>query len=1280
MHRRRNRGTVGNNPDAGLQGAAFQVLAHNDRGRAGAADRVVTRARGQIRRPMKQAILSGPYRPLAQLGAGTDGVSYRAVGAEGIVELRVLSAARGHTARWPSLAKRLQLASLLDHPAALRIHRLSLESDPPYLALEWAEAEIGGTAKPVPVVLRSIVALAGAVAAAHRLGLAHGRIGVDRALLYAEGGGARLDFTGVETRPPAEVGDGGDPGTVPGSENPAGLPDFAADVHALGALILAAAGRDGSRSGETAHDALDRLVSEMMAPEPADRPAAAEVRNRLALIVAGDASPGLDMGRVAEARVALEADDATSDFELAALPPSPSGLSPREGQGRLRLLERLGRPVAGPAAPPTQLGRYRVLEQIGRGGMGAVYRAQDLADGSIVALKVQNPEWARRPEALRRFRKEARLLAEVNNPFITNLLEANEDDGVPFLVLEYVAGITLGRHLATLGRLEERVALTILADVARGLADAHGRGIVHRDVKPDNILFLNAVAPADTGFALEGQEAGGDDQGGAGAPTAALFPELPRVKLSDFGIARRVFEAEALTVPGGVLGTPLYMAPEQGSGAAIGPGADVYAMGATLYHMLAGRPPFLGDDHFALMAKHRDDPLPSLLALAPEVSGGAIHIVETALSKAVGARYPDASALLRDLESLLRGEPISVSTHPKLPSADAAGLLEYRFTWDLEASPRELWPFVSDTERLNRAVGLPAVDFSSLPGGLRGSHQIGTFRKLGMRATWEEHPFEWVEGRRMGVLREYSRGPVRWLASVVELTPRAGGGTTLLHHVRLLPRGVLGRGIMHVEVGIRGHHALDRVYRRIDASIADAERAGRPDADPFEGPPPPAGSRRRRLAAALEALVRRGVLASLVERLGEFLDQAPSQEVARIRPLVLARRWGLDPEPVVAACLQAAGEGLLILNWELVCPACRLPSENRPSLRDLPDRRGRCDVCQMDFELDFAESVELVFRADPRVRAADTGIYCIGGPAHFPHVVAQVRASPGERVELDLALAAGAYRVRAPQLPYVFDFRVVPSASAGFLEISLAAGPASTTPRALRPGSQRLTFANDCGREVVLRLERIAARADALTAARASSLALFRELFPAEVLAPGQLIRVTHVTLLVTGLEDAGNLYEEMGDARAFGILHDHLRRQDDAVRRAGGAPIKTVGDGILAAFSDPVAALRAGLALRDLAPAMSAGRALRPRLAIHRGPALTATLDDRLDYFGATVSRVGSLLASARGGELVLSETVAADPAVSALLCSLDVEGIPHHAVEAGRAIVLKVSCPSQF
>jgi class 3 adenylate cyclase len=395
----------------------------------------------------------------------------------------------------------------------------------------------------------------------------------------------------------------------------------------------------------------------------------------------------------------------------------------------------------------------------------------------------------------------------------------------------------------------------------------------------------------------------------------------------------------------------------------------------------------------------------------------------------------------------------------------------------------------------------------------------------------------------------------------------------------------------------------------------------------------------------------------VVERLGDFLALAPPQEVARIRPLALARRLGLDPTQVIAACLHGAREGLLVLLWDILCPVCRIPSEVKDTLKALRDH-GRCEACNLDFDLDFANSVEMIFRAHPEVREVEVATYCVGGPAHSPHVAAQLRLAPGERIELELALTEGAYRLRGPQLPFTIDFRVEPTATATGWDLSLGRGPDPTLPRLLRSGRQLLALTNDHSEELVVRIERTVARDDALTAARASALALFRELFPGEVLSPGQLVSVATVTLLVTGLEDAAALYRELGDARAFAVIHEHFRLLDERIRQEGGALVKTVGEGLVAAFNEPVAAVRAALDLQAVLRRGEKTQGLRLRVGVHRGAAMAATLNGHLDYFGSTANLAALLPGLVSGGELALTQEVAGDPQVAALLRSRGLGG----------------------
>ncbi len=1159
------------------------------------------------------------YRLLAQLSAGTDGVAYRAEAPGGVpVELHLLAGARADPLRWPILERRLRLCGLLDHPGARKVLHFSTKDDPPWVVFESADGQALDKTLRVPVDLEKALALTAALAeclaAAHRLGLVHGRL-TPGSVISRPSGVLQIDFTGLRT------------GSTVDRDAPS---DPTADVKSLGMILRWLL--TGRLPGE-AELALEGFP--------------AEARRFLEDLRATDPAGGTSIREVVE-RIRRLNDSLSSTRRVGEEGPTATSLA--DNNDAKSLLER-GR-----------LGRYRLHEQIGQGGMGTVFRAEDLLDGRIVALKVLRTDQAANPITLKRFRKEARMLTEINNPHVTNLLDVNEDDGVHYLVLEFVRGQSLEQVLEERGRFPEREALEIVADVARGLAAAHARGVVHRDVKPGNILLSAACEVRRAELKTIQSE--------DGAVLELRTPHAARrtAKLSDFGLARHVVQTESMEVTraGVILGTPLYMSPEQCAGGVLDTRSDVYSMGATLFHLLAGRPPFQAAGMVELFALHANQAPPPLRSLNSELSEDVGRVVERALAKTPADRHPDAAAFLRELERMLRGEPADLALHPRRPDAGPRRVLRYEFTWDLESPPAQLWPHVSNTERLNRAAGLTAPRYTiappkeddtqrlssaDVPIGAR-TRRFAEMRAAGVPVAWEEHPFEWIEGRRFGVLREFTRGPFRWYTSVVELAPR-GPGTRLTQRIDIEPNGLLGRTIAAFEIGLRTRRNLGRVYQRIDAALVGklAETGSTPP-DPFEETAGLGRARREQLDLIADELLRRGVHSETLLRLLAYVAEASSQDVARIRPIALARALGLDADAVVTACLHGVRAGLFLLLWDVLCPSCRIPTAVKDTLKMLREHE-HCAACNLNFELDFANSVELIFRAHPEIRDCELGTFCVGGPAHSPHVVAQARVAQGERLELDLALAEGAYRVRGPQLPFVINVLVRANGATPRLDLNLSHPPESSSPHLLRSGGQVFALSHDYSGEVLVRIERSAPRDDALTAARASALDLFRELFPDEILSPGRLVTVATTTLLVTALDDADALYRRLGDARAFAVVHEQFRLLRERIRAEGGALVKTVGEGIVAAFPDALSAVRVALGIGEVLSQSALTRGLRLRAGVHRGPMMAATVNDQLDYFGTTVRQALALPETARAGEVVLTQAVAGDPAVAELIAA---------------------------
>jgi serine/threonine protein kinase len=340
-------------------------------------------------------------------------------------------------------------------------------------------------------------------------------------------------------------------------------------------------------------------------------------------------------------------------------------------------------PLTDAAGAPADLPDFRVLGELGKGGMGVVYKAVQLSLHRTVALKMIRAGAHAGPELLARFHLEAEALASLQHPNIVQIYEIGQHGGCPFMAMEFVEGGSLADHLG--GRPQPpRAAAEFVQTLARAMHCAHLRGIVHRDLKPGNILLQGAAGGARSegrgareGGLTRDEGRGTREVSSLASPPSPLAPRpsLLAPKITDFGLAKRLEAGEGQTATGVIVGTPSYMAPEQAEGKShsVGPLADVYALGAILYEMLTGRPPFVGETHLETI--HRvlaDEPTtPTLLQRA--VPRDLATICLKCLEKDPARRYASAEALADDLGRFLGGEPI-VARPAHLPERAAKWL------------------------------------------------------------------------------------------------------------------------------------------------------------------------------------------------------------------------------------------------------------------------------------------------------------------------------------------------------------------------------------------------------------------------------------------------------------------------------------------------------------------------------------------------------------------------------------------------------------------------------
>jgi tRNA A-37 threonylcarbamoyl transferase component Bud32 len=278
--------------------------------------------------------------------------------------------------------------------------------------------------------------------------------------------------------------------------------------------------------------------------------------------------------------------------------------------------------------------RYELEELVGKGGMSSVYRARDRLLERMVAIKLLHEHYSRDEDYVERFRREARAAAKLSHPNIVTVIDRGEADGRQFIVFEYIDGQNLKQLVESQGRLPVRTALELAIEAGRALVFAHESGLVHRDVKPQNILLGN-----------------GD------------------VKVTDFGIARSLDVKSGLTQTGTVLGTSDYIAPEQATGQQVSALSDVYSLGVVLYELLAGEPPYPGESFVAVAMRHVNDPVPSIETMRPDVPLRLDAALRRAMAKSPADRFGSMADFVAELEACLAGLGRPDSDHTAIMAA-----------------------------------------------------------------------------------------------------------------------------------------------------------------------------------------------------------------------------------------------------------------------------------------------------------------------------------------------------------------------------------------------------------------------------------------------------------------------------------------------------------------------------------------------------------------------------------------------------------------------------------
>ncbi len=570
-----------------------------------------------------------------------------------------------------------------------------------------------------------------------------------------------------------------------------------------------------------------------------------------------------------------------------------------------------------------------------------------------------------------------------------------------------------------------------------------------------------------------------------------------------------------------------------------------------------------------------------------------------------------------------------------------------RYESRFDRTPEQLWTVFGDTERLNQTVGTvftpyTAEDVLQADGSIiRHAH-----RRFGPFAfRWREGFGEWVEHRHVRQERHFDSGPIREMTLDIRLSPD-GDGTDVQYEFLTSWSSIFGD--LLAKVGF--YEKITRpVVMAIERLVAESMENEGSDAEPVLPPAPETKSHdvSRRIADAVSKINGSAYGHGLAHRLAVHLAAANPLDLRRLRPLELAENWEVPSEHVIELCVAAHAAGLLAMRWEIMCPRCRGGKSRTNVLSDL-ENEVHCDSCNIDYERDFSNNVELVFSPEPWLRKLPDGDFCMMGAATTPHVKVQCDVEPGDvRVE-EVQLPAGRYRVRTLD-------------AGGSSEIDYDGGAfpeVSVHPDMVQFGSDsnpgQIILRNLDARRRTFVVESTLWSDIALTGPKVIACQAFRKICPEQLLRPGDDVAIGSVAILFSDLKGSTALYEEIGDSSAYVLVREHFEFINDHVRRWRGAVVKTIGDAVMASFPEGVDALAAALEIQKDVATFNAGRegaGIELKIGIHEGHCIAVTTQGVLDYFGTTINLAARLQAQSLGGEIVLSEAMIEDPLVTGLL-----------------------------
>lgn len=558
--------------------------------------------------------------------------------------------------------------------------------------------------------------------------------------------------------------------------------------------------------------------------------------------------------------------------------------------------------------------------------------------------------------------------------------------------------------------------------------------------------------------------------------------------------------------------------------------------------------------------------------------------------------------------------------------------LELLSKFTFNASPEDMWFYLADTSRFNRALDFAQRTVIEIDGQL---HVKTTM--VGFKQEWIEEPWTWIAGRTVSTNRVYKKGCARYFRAIFHVEPSAErpGHSDVYIYFGWFPRNRLWREFLkftHSIVEKKFKEVLDRVVEHLKKN-EDESRRREALVKPGSGLAPEGQEKLRKIR---DELVEKNLKSEVVDRLVKHIESGDDMELARVRILPLAKSWNVNKRDLLVTCLHATRLGLFNLSWDVICPHCRGTRYSARSLGDLPSEFD-CDVCRIDFKTDRLDSIEVTFHVHPSIRRIEKVEYCAAEATKKEHIRIQQLVEPGKEIRVEARLREGRHRVRQIGGTHALALQV------GEGDNHTITWDGLTTPVALAEtgGAPKFVFKNPGPKAAMFVVEELWWESLALRPVELFTLQDFRDLFSEEHLSTDVKVSLGQQTILFTDIVGSTKFYQSEGDARAFKEVRDHFVEVFHEVRRHSGAVVKTIGDSVMASFHTPEDALAAAIEIQLRFNEHRTDTHIRLRISIHAGPVIAVHLHQGIDYFGGTVNMAAKLQACADACEVALSEDV---------------------------------------